>query len=90
MAKPRLEKRMASLELDTNLPLLGVVHRKDGRDIVRYFTDAKDLDTSSSDADIQRTLGLFGAWSDLDWDTVERELDAIRHEVRPTPPLDEL
>ncbi len=33
-------------------------------------------------------LDLIGAWSDIPWDEMEAELDHIRHETPPTPPLD--
>jgi hypothetical protein len=36
---------------------------------------------------IEETLALAGSWSDLDWDTMEEELDRIRHESKPTPPF---
>lgn len=37
-------------------------------------------------------LDLAGAWSDIPWESMERELDRIRHSNPPTPPieLDEL
>ncbi len=63
-------------------PLIGVISRKNSQEVVHYFADA----TSSSNA-IQEILGLAGAWSDLNWDVMERELDRIRHESRPTPPI---
>ncbi len=37
---------------------------------------------------IEDTLALAGSWSDLDWDEMIRELDRIRHQSKPTPPLD--
>ena len=36
---------------------------------------------------LQKILSLFGKWSDLDWDTMEKELYRIRHESKPSPPL---
>jgi hypothetical protein len=33
---------------------------------------------------------LAGAWSDLDWDETIAALDRIRHESKPTPPIDEI
>ena len=35
----------------------------------------------------QDALALAGAWSDLEWDELEKALDSIRHESHPTPPL---
>ena len=40
-------------------------------------------------AAIQGALAVFGAWSDLDPIEVFDALDRIRHESRPTPPIDE-
>jgi len=37
---------------------------------------------------IEETLALAGSWSDLDWDEMEKSLDRIRHESKPTPPLE--
>ena len=37
-----------------------------------------------------RLTVLAGAWSDLDWDEAEKELDRIRHESNPTPPITDL
>jgi hypothetical protein len=35
-------------------------------------------------------LDRIGAWSDIPWEQMEEELDTIRHESQPTPPIDEL
>jgi hypothetical protein len=39
-------------------------------------------------AAIANALALAGAWRDLDWDEAMKELDRIRHESTPTPPID--
>ena len=36
----------------------------------------------------KRALAAIGSWSDLDWEEMEAALDRIRHESRPTPPID--
>ncbi len=36
---------------------------------------------------IEETLALAGSWSDLDFDEMLQQLDRIRHESNPTPPL---
>ena len=36
---------------------------------------------------IEKTLALAGAWKDLDFDDMLEELNNIRHESKPTPPL---
>ncbi len=33
-------------------------------------------------------LSLAGAWGERNWDEVEQELDRIRHESTPTPPIE--
>jgi hypothetical protein len=37
---------------------------------------------------IQETLSLAGSWKDLDFDDMIEQLDRIRHESKPTPPLE--
>ena len=61
---------------------------EDGREEMRYFTEEGDLDQSSHEGDIQEALSVIGAWSDLDWDHAVEELDRIRHESLPTPPIE--
>jgi len=56
-------------------------------EIVRYFTDEAEADAAAAPASVQRALSLLGAWSDLDWDEAEAELDRIRHANPPTPPI---
>ncbi len=45
-------------------------------------------DTGSIETESARALA--GAWSDLDWEEALDELDRIRKESEPTPPIDEL
>jgi hypothetical protein len=68
-------------------PLIGVISHKNGQEVVHYFAEEAEADATSSSDAIQEILGLAGAWSDLNWDIMERELDRIRHESRPTPPI---
>jgi len=35
-------------------------------------------------------LDRIGVWSDIPWEQMEEDLDTIRHESQPTPPIDEL
>ena len=78
-----------SLVARLDQPLIGIPFEEDGRDMVRYFTDEADLEAASTPASVQRALSLLGAWQDLgDWAEVERELDRIRHESKPTPPIE--
>lgn len=72
-----------------NQPLIGIPAREDGQEIVQYFTDEQGVEASSTSASLQRALSLAGAWKDLgDWiDTLDK-LDRIRHESKPTPPVE--
>lgn len=79
-----------SLIVRGDQPLFGIPVREDGHDVVRYFADEAEADRARSKDSIQAALDLAGAWSDLDWEEAIAELDRIRHESRPTPPIDDL
>jgi hypothetical protein len=55
--------------------------------MIYYFTDDADIAGATTPDGIERALNLFGAWSDLDWDEAEAELDRIGHTNPPTPPI---
>lgn len=79
-----------SLQVGSDQPLIGIITEQDGQETVQYFTDEESADAATSQDDIHAALSVIGAWSDLDWDEMERELDRIRHESKPTPPITEL
>jgi hypothetical protein len=68
-------------------PLVGVITEEDGQEVVRYYTE-DEPETSLRKQQIQRALLLAGAWGDVDWDETVEALDRIRHESKPTPPID--
>jgi len=71
-------------------PLIAIIRRQDGEEFIDYFITEAAADAALEKADkerIQRILNLAGKWSDLDWDTMEKELYRIRHESEPSPPL---
>jgi len=37
---------------------------------------------------IEETLSLAGSWKELDFDEMIAQLDRLRHESKPTPPLE--
>jgi hypothetical protein len=74
--------------LSGNQPLIGIPFEENGREVVRYFSEETQADKAVSDDATQTALHLAGAWSDLPWEEMERELDKIRHESTPTPPLE--
>ena len=72
-------------------PLIAIPFVEDGEEMVRYFTSEEDADRAlDREESIQRALSLAGAWQDLDDedgpDPLD-ELDRIRHESKPSPPL---
>jgi hypothetical protein len=72
-------------------PLIAVIIEEHGQDIIRYFVDEKEADAFVKE---RRRVGsvesLAGAWSYMDEDEVLDSLDRIRHESRPTPPLEDI
>jgi hypothetical protein len=69
-------------------PLIGVVVPDGDREIVRYFTDEAEADEALSQSGIAQALSLAGAWKDIDSTEALDELERLRHESRPTPPID--
>ncbi len=68
-------------------PLIGLIDEENGQEVVIYFTEEQADGQAASKQAIQDALRLAGAWKDLNWEEMERELDRIRHESPPSPPL---
>ena len=83
-------KPPSSMIVRRDQPLIGVLVRENSEDMVRYVADEEELEKSSSPTSVERALALAGAWSDLDCDEMLDALDRIRHESKPTPPIDNL
>jgi len=79
--------RTAGLMAQRNQPLIGIISHDEGREVVHYFADEAEADAAILSDTIQEVLSLSGVWSDLNWDVVEDQLNRIRHESRPTPPI---
>jgi hypothetical protein len=79
-----------SLSVRNDQPLIGVILEEHGHEVVHYFTEEETADALASEQSIQEALSLAGAWCDLDWDEASAELDRIRHQSQPTPPIDML
>jgi hypothetical protein len=71
-------------------PLIGVVSIEDGQEVVRYFADEAEADTAIAAQNGVGAQSLAGVWADLDWDDMVESLDRIRHEGKPTPPIEDL
>ena len=80
-------QEFANLQGDPGQPLIGVIAEEQGREVVRYFTEEQEADKVMVQNTTQDALALAGAWSDLEWDELEKALESIRHESHPTPPL---
>jgi hypothetical protein len=57
--------------------------------VTHYFADEESADAALAQRRVQAALSVIGAWSDLDWDEAIAELDRIRHDSTPTPPIDD-
>lgn len=76
------------ITVPSSQPLIGIPFDENGREVVRYFSEEAQADQAVSDDATKTALDLAGAWSDLDWKETLRSLDRIRHESKPTPPID--
>ena len=82
--------RAQSLVVEIDQALIAIPLKEEGRDVVQYFADEEAADAALSEDTTQDALSLIGAWSDLDWDEMEEALYRIRHESKPTPPIDQI
>lgn len=85
-----MAERLSPLSFDvpSGHPLIGIPVEEDGREVVRYFTDEAEADKAFASRKHRDVRHLAGVWKDLDWDAAVDELDRIRHESKPTPPID--
>jgi hypothetical protein len=84
----RKRQEVPSLLVQANQPLIGIPFEEKGQEVVRYFTDEKAADAAVSPSTTQAALSVIGAWSDMDWEEMVEALDRIRHESKPTPPIE--
>lgn len=89
MAAEQRSINATSLAVRPDQPLIGIVLIEDGQEITRYFTDEAEADAVVATRSAADARDLAGAWSDLDWEETVTELERIRHESIPTPPIDE-
>jgi hypothetical protein len=71
-------------------PLIGVPTGEGTDEGVRYFTSEDEADRflSKDQEGVKKALSAIGGWSDLDFDEMLDALDKIRHQSKPTPPID--
>jgi len=84
------ELQPVSLSVRPDQPLIGILSEQDGREVVCYFAEETEADAAVAATAASAALALAGVWSDLDWEEAESELDRIRHQSEPTPPITEL
>jgi hypothetical protein len=77
-----------SLTVQNGQPLIGIILLENGQEVTRYFADEAAANATISKGDIQAALAAIGAFSDLDFDEMMDDLDRIRHDSKPTPPID--
>jgi hypothetical protein len=84
----RKQQPLPSVLVRDNQPLIGIPCEENGQEVVRYFTDEQAADAAVSHSTTQAALSVIGAWRDLDWEEMVEALDRIRHESKPTPPIE--
>lgn len=75
MATSRQPEFASGFAVSPDRPLIGIMMIEDGREVVRYFADEADADAA---------IAVLG------WNEAIDELDRIRHESQPTPPIESL
>ena len=81
----------SELVVERGQRVVAIPQTEDGREVVRYVIEAESQDFDANAAppeSVHVALGLAGVWDDLDWDETVEALDRIRHESRPTPPIE--
>jgi hypothetical protein len=73
-------------------PLIAIPGEEDGEEVTYYFVDeeAADAFVEERRGGAEPDLSWIGAWAHLDWDEFVEEIDRIRHQSKPTPPIDDL
>jgi len=87
MAERRVDQSQ-SFFVPQDRALIGVVMRQHGREVTRFFADEDEADRALPVQSTDDALSLAGSWSDLSWDETQEELDRIRRETPPSPPIE--
>lgn len=83
-------ERTSILVVERDQPVVATPLIEDGREVVRYAVETETTTPSPLPDSVQNALSLAGAWDDLDWNETVEALDRIRHESRPTPPIESM
>ncbi len=84
------EQHITSLITRLHQPLIGVQVDTNGHEEVIYFVDEAEADEALNHDTTRAPVKLAGVWSDLDADEMLAALNTIRHESKPTPPIDKI
>ena len=71
-------------------PLIAIPSGEENGQVVRYFTDEREADAASPPSTLLQALSVLGAWEEIDSPYALDQLDRIRHESRPTPPIEDV
>ena len=77
-------KRLAQEAKKTGRPYL---LRDNSHDVALLTPVSTERKQQTNRQAIEETLALAGSWKDLDFDDMIEQLDRIRHDSKPTPPL---
>jgi hypothetical protein len=84
-------RHLRSLTVLADEPLIGLpLPDADGNVTFQYFADEASAEEAARPYRESNPADLAGIWSHFDWDEMEQDLDRIRHESKPTPPIDEV
>jgi len=79
---------VTSFDVAASQPPVGVPLEENGQEVVRCFPDEAAADQALAKRQARDGRHLAGVWKDLDWEEFADELDRIRHESKPTPPIE--
>jgi hypothetical protein len=82
-----VDTNRTSLVTDLHDPLFAIVFEENGRNVVRYFASEAEADAFVTDEHRREAFEAIGSFKDLDWEEMLSELERIRHESAPTPPI---
>ena len=69
-------------------PLIGIPFEENGKEVTRYFSEKTQAGHAVSHDAPRKALALAGAWSDIPWEEMINALDHIRHDNKPTTPIE--
>ena len=79
---------MPYLTVRRGQPVFAIPWIEDGEEVTGYYNDEEELRRDLAEAGEPDEGDLAGIWSDLDWEETLAALDRIRHESKPTLPIE--